>query len=459
MKTGFSASLLMLRRIMAASPSSSALPSEGASAVLGQPQTQQTLAFRPRNVGSSDPPVSKSQSLINLLTRQLDSQADNITLSRSEALGIVQQLRSSGGSEAYESVCGELAKEKERVKAFRAHCRLGDYAGIVFNDLKGSWIDVDDKGTPQMANTLSEELREEQAGKYGSQALSLKQTVSAWTSTQLSEDQRVDMASLAVHAYGARNTICHSQASRLKTGGNWHGLGQQISKDLRELKELLPVDQLKHQEIWRQILEYYRDRYIEFDPKRQKWVPSEEAVAEAVRPIDPRPLPLHLRRIPFDEYQFWDPIRVEPHAKQRGTGEAQRSDPPVGAKGQRQLDDEELEQFIEYSGCLPPAKRFRLMSEATGNPRADITDPEYDKLYINLEENLRAGREADLKDAKSFLQRIVDDSRTELLGRGVLGPMDERKKSWKALKAERKQEKLNRREQRRSAVEESGKSG
>ena len=135
---------------------------------------------------------------------------------------MVQRLNSSGGSIACEDHCRELAKEKEKVKAFQAHCRLGDYAGKVFKILNTDWVDVNDKGTPQRADRLSEELREEEVFGGGSRTLSVNRSVETWTLAETSNDELVEMAMVAVHAYGARNLVCHSEASRLKTNGEWH---------------------------------------------------------------------------------------------------------------------------------------------------------------------------------------------------------------------------------------------
>ena len=94
------------------------------------------------------------------------------------------------------------------------------------------------------------------------------------------------------------------------------------------------------------------------------------------------------------------------------------------------------------------------MGSASEIPGKEVVDEEYGRLYASLESNLKAGRDAGLKDAQPFLQKMISQSRTELLGRGVLGPMEKQKQSAKVMKGETKKAKVERRKERKSAVEE-----
>jgi len=68
------------------------------------------------------PPVSNTQSLIELLTGKLVTEADNVTLSKAEVQDIIQQLSVSVESTADGSPCRELVQVKKELKTIKAHC-------------------------------------------------------------------------------------------------------------------------------------------------------------------------------------------------------------------------------------------------------------------------------------------------------------------------------------------------
>jgi hypothetical protein len=110
------------------------------------------------------PPVFSTQSLIELLTGKLVTDADNVTLSKAEVQDIIQQLGLSVESTPDGSPCRELVQVKKELKTLMANCRLGDYAGRVFNDLKERWSGP---YIPKRAVSLPQELRVEAAGGGG----------------------------------------------------------------------------------------------------------------------------------------------------------------------------------------------------------------------------------------------------------------------------------------------------
>lgn len=91
------------------------------------------LPFRSRRGVESVhvPPVSSTQSLIELLTGKLVTDADKVTLSKSEVQDIILQHGLSSNSTADGSPYQELVQVKEELKTLKARCRLGDYAGRV----------------------------------------------------------------------------------------------------------------------------------------------------------------------------------------------------------------------------------------------------------------------------------------------------------------------------------------
>jgi hypothetical protein len=178
------------------------------------------------------PPVS-TQSLIGLLAGKLGTGADSITLSKAEAQDITQHLSYSTESEAVRPHFRELVQAKEEFKALKAHCRLSDYAGKVFNELKERW-----RGPllPVRADILAQQLRTEdgsategEKAKVPGATKAFFGSVSrlpyeAWFERKIS----ARTARFAVEAYSARNLACHSESMQPKAAKDWRGLRQSI---------------------------------------------------------------------------------------------------------------------------------------------------------------------------------------------------------------------------------------
>jgi len=86
---------------------------------------------------SASTPSSSSHSLVDPLNMLIERLSDKlaagdgcITLSRGELETCVQQLQCKAVSDS------ELREVKCELQELKAHIRLGDYAGKVFNDLK-----------------------------------------------------------------------------------------------------------------------------------------------------------------------------------------------------------------------------------------------------------------------------------------------------------------------------------
>lgn len=92
------------------------------------------LPLRPAS-GPVPTTAASSQSMIDLLTGFLQGNADNITLSKAQALDLVQCLRGPTEGNAQPESNREQQLEQD-LKQMHADSRLGDYAGRVFNDLK-----------------------------------------------------------------------------------------------------------------------------------------------------------------------------------------------------------------------------------------------------------------------------------------------------------------------------------
>lgn len=105
--------------------------------------------------------------------------------------------------------------------------------------------------------------------------------------------------------------VCHPLGSaQLQDQGHWDELAQRISKDLTELPEYLPDDQLQHQTHWRSIITYFKDSYITFSEELQAYdgIPEKDLFkpADSTRPIDCTTLPKDLREIPFNTGEYRD---------------------------------------------------------------------------------------------------------------------------------------------------------
>ena len=66
----------------------------------------------------------------------LGSGADNITLPKDKVLEIIQHLSAPEESKATDPYVRKLGEAKKEPKILKAHVRLGEYAGKVYNELK-----------------------------------------------------------------------------------------------------------------------------------------------------------------------------------------------------------------------------------------------------------------------------------------------------------------------------------
>ncbi|KAL8844414.1 MAG: hypothetical protein Q9176_001324 [Flavoplaca citrina] len=304
----------------------------------------------PRDLASClSPPVSKSQSLIDHLTGKLESKADNVSLSKDKVLEIIQQLRHSGESTADEKCCRELTQVKEELKIVRYYGRLGDYAGKVYKDLGRSMCDsevgIDAEGLVKGI----EENTAKGSDLFEDTVDNLPQN------SQDSNKMPSATVKYAVSQYTARNKVCHVGFRQLQADGEWSQLGDHISKDLAELTEILPDDQLQHRDKWRHIIEYYRDSNIYRSPDGT-WVPiPEEDLYHPCpsRPFDVSALPKDLRPAQFLAGRFRSTGLEEPRMGVR------RISDPASQQYKRKRDD-------ELPLCEPVAKRARHRGELNG---------------------------------------------------------------------------------------------
>ncbi|KAH8820268.1 hypothetical protein F5884DRAFT_865972 [Xylogone sp. PMI_703] len=258
----------------------------------------------PSGGGSFQTASVSHQSLIELLNGKLAGGADKIELSADQVREIIQGLRVPQKFPPIDEPESSATKE---LAVLKHHCRLGDYAGRIFNDLK---FHNTDAPLPKLATELVELLGEE--GSDGPMA----RAIEGITYRIRNQGGDIDsaMAKFAVKAYAARNQVCHGEAGHLVTAEKWDDLAQRISLDLEALPEILPEDQMQQLETWRRILRYYRDRYIVQDSNGKWQKREEESLAQLPdtvsipkdRPI--RGLPRRVAKYRFDIGHF----RVDP---------------------------------------------------------------------------------------------------------------------------------------------------
>ncbi|KAL8694407.1 MAG: hypothetical protein Q9224_003574, partial [Gallowayella concinna] len=328
-------------------------------------------ARRPLGDCLPPPSVSESQALLELLEGKLESGADKITLSRDQVLDIVQQLRGPGESKASGgSSDPKLTQVEQDFKRLRAHIRLGDYAGKVYNDLK----DTAYRGTRVSINalTLAKGLREEANGRPGKVTETLqKAVVKLPLNLQFQDKMPMEVAKFAIYAYEARNLACHRYLVELKSGDECGELAAEVSRDLKELPDFLPDDQIQHLESWRRIIDYYRDSWMRHDPKAHTWTwfDTRKKDSGPSEPTDVTTLPKDLRQQPFDSGQFL--ALMDPGADDVYLGPRRGSEPIPFGKRKRG------EEFLEGE---PRAKVPRREDPKPGSLMAkDKSTEEYEK--------------------------------------------------------------------------------
>ncbi|PMD52298.1 uncharacterized protein K444DRAFT_637477 [Hyaloscypha bicolor E] len=220
-----------------------------------------SLAFRPKFRASQTPPASTQFMIAFLSSKLAGSATDSVTLSRVEVHDLVRCLQRTTESEAaaIQASNQELVAAKQDLATLRAHCRLGDYAGAVFNYLKNSTPDF-----PKVtrATDLGPLLRGKCSSKADARAMEVLEKSMVRLAAQDEGFPGPEGAKLACLAYSDRNLVCHSEAGALKIARDWEALAHHIDKDLRALPDILPEDQMKHLDKWEGIIEFYRDRAI-----------------------------------------------------------------------------------------------------------------------------------------------------------------------------------------------------
>ena len=157
-------------------------------------------------------PPASAQSLIALLTGRLDATtANNLTLSRAEVQDLVLCLQRATESEAAAaSNHQELVEAKSELGTLKAHCRLGDYEGTVFNHLK---TETCDPQLPGRATDLATILMEKKPNKANRRAIDQLEYVHGLLSDEESSFcERIltgtcDLYLIASHALSA--VLCH----------------------------------------------------------------------------------------------------------------------------------------------------------------------------------------------------------------------------------------------------------
>lgn len=238
--------------------------------------------------------AASNQSMIDLLTGLLQGDADNITLSKAQALDLVQCLQRPTEGNANPKSDREQ-QVVEDLKQMHAYTTLGDYAGRVFNDLKGSTNNHALLGRADELVRNLDGVKPTTKTRWDARA-ALQSAVD-----NLDEFQHIDFdtAEFAVRAYSSRNEACHSASMRLKTAENWSALGDQIQTDLTELAEILPARELGRSDKWRKLIEYFRDRYLVQDSlgvwqKRADVHPLDKAVEDQADKDKARTRTMHM---------------------------------------------------------------------------------------------------------------------------------------------------------------------
>jgi hypothetical protein len=192
----------------------------------------------------------------------LVAEPDNISMSCAEVRKIILHLQSLASATAATTNNRELIEAKNELKVLKAHCRLGDYAGKVYNDLKEH---ITDQPLPKHSTDLSIIFKQVvQKGSKGANGRVMRafQASAEYLAVNIDKNMDTETAMFAVDTYSARNLAFHSESMRLNTAADWPSLGHQISQDLQELESILPDGEGQHIDKWRRIICYFRDRHI-----------------------------------------------------------------------------------------------------------------------------------------------------------------------------------------------------
>jgi hypothetical protein len=209
------------------------------------------------SVGLTSQPLPVAlQSLIAQLQDRVKDGADKFTLSRADGLELIQQLQ-----RASEAVANPpdppLVDSAKELKMLKARIRLGGYAAGIANDLKRSNTGASlAKHANKLAPILDAEARKANSAVRTDFRLACRNPASGMP-------VKAAVGLFAIRQYGRRNDVCHSGILPCKMAEDWAGLSQLIDKDLAELSDFLPDDEISDRDKWVKVIEHYRERTIE----------------------------------------------------------------------------------------------------------------------------------------------------------------------------------------------------
>ncbi|KAL9099553.1 MAG: hypothetical protein Q9163_004960 [Psora crenata] len=228
--------------------------------------------------------------------------------------------------------------------------------------------------TTQEPTFLAQELEEDAANNsYGMVTELVTKAVDKFPRGPWLKDQMIsNSAKFAISAYAARNSIF---------------------KDLQELPDILPDDQVQYQTLWRCIIGYFRDR---------GWFPE----VRPSRPVDLTTLPRKLRGHPFDSEKLRE--SGAEYSKERSRRIATRSDPTQHDKRKR---DEEFSDSLEGE---PLTKVCRLEDTNSGSSELARLEEQYKKLLSDLHHTLQQLSDKYLGQAINAVQSMLGEARERL---------------------------------------------
>lgn len=146
------------------------------------------------------------QSSIDVLNGKLAGGVDKIELSPDQVGEIIQGLQEPKKFPPTDEPEWSATKE---LKVLKHYCRLGDYAGRVFNDLK---LHITDAPLPKLARELVELIGEEDSD--GPVALAIEDNITYRIRNQEGDIESA-MTKFAVQAYAAQNQVCMEKPDTL----------------------------------------------------------------------------------------------------------------------------------------------------------------------------------------------------------------------------------------------------
>ncbi|PVH77759.1 hypothetical protein DL98DRAFT_591007 [Cadophora sp. DSE1049] len=207
-----------------------------------------------------------------------DETVDQIMISNLEALSVSQLPKSTILESTQPSGNPEHGAKKElTLEEYKAHVRLEDYSGRVYNDLKNTAESLK-LAVPGDCTVWAEAIGHDKCPDddnppKGPLWVSFKAAADV-----LKKEHGLSVAASwrAVQHYADRNEALHSKAGFLKTARAWAELVSQIELDLDQLKSFLPLDLQKFENDHRQIMQYYKARVAEQEMKGKDKAVKEE---------------------------------------------------------------------------------------------------------------------------------------------------------------------------------------